>query len=290
LQRDLTPTARDILYDLITTVDSSPLFVSVAFEAVCSWSSYHDMITSGRELKEIAEREKVRGLIDLMFRQLEEKHGTKLVSTLLGIITLSREGLSEKEAEDIISTFDDVLDDIFEWWVPPVRRISPMLVYRIIKDLGKFMIKRKTEGGLTAYTWYHRQFWEAAQRRYLGDENHTRKYHSAIGLYFCNAVDASLDPASRSIASQPLTYSSNSVWEIESLGDINYRRVIAGSYHLIEAEEFHLDKAVEELCNFDTIRAAILTGNVMSNAEKVNDSKKFYCVDVVLLNFSSSMI
>jgi hypothetical protein len=46
-----------------------------------------------------------------MFRQLEENHGTKLVSTLLGIITLAKEGLSEKEAEDIISTFDDVLDD-----------------------------------------------------------------------------------------------------------------------------------------------------------------------------------
>ena len=159
LHRVLSPKTEEIMVN-ITKVDSSPLFISILLDTVCAWPSYCDIDTNGKELMEVAETKgQVKGLIDLMFGQLEQKHGKKLVSALLGIITLAREGVSENEAEDIISTMDEVLSDIFEWWTPPVRRIPPMLVHRILVDLGKFMVKRNTEGGLSAYVWYHRQFW-----------------------------------------------------------------------------------------------------------------------------------
>ena len=99
LKRELSSATEAILLDLISNIDSSPLFISVALDAVCSWPSYHDVNASGKELKDTAEKDKVRGLIDQMFRQLEEKHGSKLVSSLLGMITLAKEGLSEGEAE-----------------------------------------------------------------------------------------------------------------------------------------------------------------------------------------------
>ena len=104
---------------------------------------------------------------------------------------------------------------------------------------------------------------EAADRRYLADENQKRRYHSVIGMYFANVSDASIDRSSRLIASQPLTYSGVSVWGNPKANDINFRRVVEASYHLSEADDVYFDKAVDELCNFDTIWLTIIAGELI---------------------------
>jgi len=69
------------------------------------------------------------------------------------------------------------------YWVPPFRRIPPLLWIRVRHELGFYLVERGTDG-VAAYSWYHRQFWEAAQRRYLSNESTVTLARRAIADYF----------------------------------------------------------------------------------------------------------
>lgn len=71
--------------------------------------------------------------------------------------------LVANELEDILSCDDEVLNDVYEWWVPPVRRLPPLLWVRIQTDLGPYLVERGLKGGTPVLSWYHRQFREAAE-------------------------------------------------------------------------------------------------------------------------------
>lgn len=45
----------------------------------------------------------------------------------LSYLTASKNGLSDVEIEDILSLDDVVLNDVFLFWMPPTRRIPPLL-------------------------------------------------------------------------------------------------------------------------------------------------------------------
>jgi hypothetical protein len=65
--------------------------------------------------------------IFLLFEKVENKHGWLLVSHALAYVTAAKSGVSETELEDLISLDDKVLDDIYQYHLPPVRRIPPLL-------------------------------------------------------------------------------------------------------------------------------------------------------------------
>lgn len=48
-------------------------------------------------------------------------------------------GLTETELEDILSCDDDVLNDVYTYWTPPVRRLPPLLLVRLKADLGQYL-------------------------------------------------------------------------------------------------------------------------------------------------------
>ena len=66
----------------------------------------------------------------------------------------------------------------------------------------------------------------------------------AIGEDFAYTVDASIDPFSRSITGQPITYGRTPVWDHQATRDMNYRRVIEAFNHLVLGDNAHLHKAV----------------------------------------------
>ena len=96
-------------------------------------------------------------------------HGRVLVQHALAYITAAKNGLTETELEDILSCDDDVLEDVYQYWIPPIRRIPPLLWVRIRSDLASYLVDRGADDSRVV-TWYHRQFTEAAQERYLSDE------------------------------------------------------------------------------------------------------------------------
>lgn len=85
------------------------------------------------------------------------QHGRILVFHALAYITAAKSGLSETELEDLISLDDRVLDDVYQYHLPPVRRIPPLLWTRIRNDLPNYLSEREADG-VSVLNWYHR--WE----------------------------------------------------------------------------------------------------------------------------------
>ena len=51
----------------------------------------------------------------------------------------AKHGLSEFELEDILSCDDDVLNDVYQFWTPPTRRLPPLLIVRLRYDLNRYL-------------------------------------------------------------------------------------------------------------------------------------------------------
>lgn len=63
--------------------------------------------------------------------------GKILVSHALGYISASKSGLKEPELEDLLSLDDIVLNDVYQFWTPPIRNMLPSLWFRIHADIGE---------------------------------------------------------------------------------------------------------------------------------------------------------
>eukprot|EP00163_Fabomonas_tropica_P023543 TRINITY_DN408_c0_g1_i11.p1 TRINITY_DN408_c0_g1~~TRINITY_DN408_c0_g1_i11.p1 ORF type:complete len:566 (-),score=123.38 TRINITY_DN408_c0_g1_i11:2426-4123(-) len=152
-----------------------PLYAKLCFENALLWSSY-------TPTADISIAPDIQSAITRLFDRLEAFHGYTLFSRALGYITLSKNGLNVSELEDILSCDDKVLDDVFEWWVPPTRRLPPLLWIRIRNDLKNYLAERGADG-VQVYTWYHDQFHETALARYCKEEDR-KSMHTIMAGYF----------------------------------------------------------------------------------------------------------
>ncbi|EEB13481.1 conserved hypothetical protein [Pediculus humanus corporis] len=140
---------------------SLPIFVKLVFAEICRWRSY----TKPQET------------------HLASTHGRILVFHALAYITAAKSGLSESELEDLISLDDRVLDDVYQYHLPPVRRIPPLLWTRIRNDLPNYLSEREADG-VSVMNWYHRQFRDTAKERYFKNMNMALYFHSSIADYY----------------------------------------------------------------------------------------------------------
>ena len=160
----------------VFTKCSNPLFMKLTYEEALSWKSY-TMIPEG------ALATSVTTCIHKLFDRLEEKHGQVMVARSLGYITASKEGISESEMEDVMSIDDVLLNAVFVWWEPPIRRIPPMLFPRVHNDISGYLTEREVDETTVMY-WYHQQFIIAAKERYLSNPDTMRDIHSNLSDFF----------------------------------------------------------------------------------------------------------
>lgn len=156
-----------------------PLFLKLIFTEASRWSSFTNVC--GLDLGST-----VPQAIRLLFERLERKHGKTLTSHALGYLTAARNGLTENELEDALSLDDEVMDDVYQYWDPPVEgviRLPNLLWARIRQDIDEFLTERQSDGK-TVISWYHRQFWETAQTRYLSDRHEKQSRHALLSEYF----------------------------------------------------------------------------------------------------------
>lgn len=230
-----------------------PLYIKLAFDEALRWKSYTPEF-------DIYLEQNVRGIIDDMFQRLERRHGKILVSHALAYITASKNGVTETELEDLLSLDDEVLNDVYQYWTPPVRRLPPLLWIRIRSDIGDYLTERGSDGTQVVF-WYHRQFKEAARERYLIAKQ-AKNIHSYMSDYFLGkwsggvkkpfenkeGENKSMD---RLVAKQPLLFDSPEGKQI-----FNLRKLSELPFHLLHSE--NLDKMKEEcLCNFEFLLAKI---------------------------------
>ncbi len=82
----------------------------------------------------------------------------------LFIYFILQRGLSETELEDLLSLDDVVLNDIYQYHLPPSRRIPPLLWTRLRADLPGYLADNDADG-VVVINWYHRQFRSVKRRK-----------------------------------------------------------------------------------------------------------------------------
>ncbi len=113
-----------------------PLLLRLSVDQAKRWHSYS-------ALADCRMGTNVPLAIQLLFSLLERDHGEVFVRHALGYLTAAQHGLSTDELEDVLSCDDAVLSSVFEWWLPPVRRIPPILWARVRQRLGDFLVRRR---------------------------------------------------------------------------------------------------------------------------------------------------
>lgn len=140
-----------------------PLNLKLSFDEACRWTSFAAQDSTRLQTT-------IRASINRLFFRLERKHGELFVSKTLGYITagvfirllivfliissnatefltlticlfIAKSGLSEGELEDILACDDDVLNDVYTYWTPPLRRLPPLLLLRLKADLNEYIGK-----------------------------------------------------------------------------------------------------------------------------------------------------
>lgn len=169
--RDLTNYQWRLVSNAISSC-SLPIFVKLVFAEICRWRSYtkpqdtHLAATVMDSIMMLFERieKQVKVLVinfghtlplSRLTAHSAPQHGRILVFHALAYITAAKSGLSESELEDLISLDDRVLDDVYQYHMPPVRRIPPLLWTRIRNDLPNYLSEREADG-VSVMNWYHR--------------------------------------------------------------------------------------------------------------------------------------
>ena len=224
---------------------SLPLFVKLAFDEVFRWKSYSSE-------DECVLQATVRAAIASVFEKLEYRHGQLLVSHALSYITQSKNGVSDLEMEDLLSLDDEVLNDVYQYWTPPSRRLPPLLWIRIKTELGSFIVSRGADG-VRVNTWYHLQFFETARERYLSSAEHVTKISKSISEYFLGTWEGRDKPyvdkngnqlANRLVAKQPLVFtnSEDSVYNLRKFSELPHALVGARMLECLKGDV---------LCNYE---------------------------------------
>ena len=105
----------------------------------------------------------------LLFSILEQKYGHQIVSYSLGYLTISTNGLSDTEMDDLLSCNDIVLNDVYDYHDPPLPgaiRIPPLLWSRIKYEISEYLVQKVLINKKVVSDWYHRKFREVAYNKY----------------------------------------------------------------------------------------------------------------------------
>ena len=150
--------AQEKQIDNLITQDVRPLYLKLVYDEIHTWKSFEKSNFDCRDIEACLSR---------LYRRLETKHGKTLVSKALGFLSASAGGLTELEMEDVLSLDEEVLTDVFQFHIPPIRRLPSILWARVRRDLDEYIVDREADG-TKVMAWYHRQFIEQANKRYMG--------------------------------------------------------------------------------------------------------------------------
>ena len=254
---------------------SLPLYARIVYDQIKKWKSYN--------VPNIGQLETtVRGAINKLYLSLEEKFGVDIVKHCLSYLTTTRYGISEVELEHVLSLDDLLLNKVFKFWNPPIRRIPPLLWTRIRTELHSYIVERSADDTLVL-CWYHRQFIEATKERYLKDQEFSRYISSLLVEYFSGvwgkgkekpfkytesqvkrfALNTADSKADRKVPAQPFIFRGSGD------GDIRYnkRKLSELPFHLIKCKDYkELKRTV--FFNYSWLYAKLRSTSVMQLIEE----------------------
>ena len=146
--------------------EPTALWFTLAARIASTWTSsmpvYHEVSNPNGGRLEAG----VKPLLNLIFDQISKDFGQELTCFALTLLTIARNGIKSSEMEDLLSLDDQVLDDVFQYSKPNIRRI-PVHVWLRLKNHLANLIVDVADGCLV---WYHKQLRESAQTRFIDFE------------------------------------------------------------------------------------------------------------------------
>ena len=242
-RRILTCRQREIVRSAASSYSNqTALYLNLAVLVVSQWSSAlpgsEEQLAGG-----------VSPLIHQIFGGLEREFGQFLVQISIGFITYSALGLSDVEMEDLLSVHSGVLEFVFQYAKPGIRRIPSHVWLRIKRRLiGMRLVVEAADGCIV---WFHRQLREEAEKYFRHVKIET---HRILGEYFGNLIP------SESRQEQQL---SRQEWTLTGLplvqsSKVNKRRCREASFSMLQGNNFTLLE--KELCNFEGICCKLRCG------------------------------
>jgi NACHT domain- and WD repeat-containing protein len=156
-----------------------PLYLKLAFEEARRWKSYTPVV----DLKP-----DIPGIIRQLFGRLssDANHGDVVVSRSLGYLAASKNGLSEDEMLDLLSSDVDVRADFKARakHTPPEERLPVIVWSRLYFDLEPYLTERSADGA-SLLSFYHRQLREVAEADLLSGDNECAR-HAHLASYFAH--------------------------------------------------------------------------------------------------------
>ena len=182
-QRTLQPNQRKEILDNFDRKDNgNPLYLKLAFEKARKWKSY----TKEEETKLSPD---ISGIIQNLFKRLslKENHGKMMVSRSLGYLAAAKNGLSEDELLDVLSSDEEFFLDFIDraYHKPPKNRLPVIVWSRLYFDLEPYLIERSADGA-SLMTFYHpTTFGKEVKESHLSGKAKSQR-HQGLAKYFEN--------------------------------------------------------------------------------------------------------
>ena len=222
--RTLRPDQRDLVLERFRTF-GLPLYLKLAFEEARLWRSFSPPPSLSTDIPGV-----IRDLLSRL--SLEANHGQVLVARSLGYLRASKNGLSEDELLDLLSSDEDVFADFTRrsYHRPPEKQLPVVVWSRLFFDIEPYLIERSADG-TALLGFFHRQMAEAVDEEFLAGE-HGRDLHGKIARYF---------------AAQPLFLGSGEgkVANLRKLSELPYQQSLGGLW----------DPLYKTLTDFDFLEA-----------------------------------
>ncbi|KAJ8027332.1 NACHT domain- and WD repeat-containing protein 1 [Holothuria leucospilota] len=249
------------------------LYIRLASDITANWKSYTPI-----ESCNLANT--TEGLIEQFFSELETKHGEVFVRSALGYLTASKTGISASELLDVLSCDDVVLDDAFEFHIPPIRRLPPLLWTRLRLDLGPYLVEGGTDNTVL-FRWHHRLFHEVAYSRYVADS--APFLHQSLANYFMSRwaetpkpyhdkVNGGVKVAHRRVQAQPLFLNDGPQIGLDEARKYNMRKLNELPTHLINGAMWQ--EAEQVMCSIPWIEAKCYTGEIYQLLLELDEASK----------------
>ena len=177
-KRSLTDIQWISIRDMLSKSHCLPLYLELIYDVVSNWRSY-DLVDEN-----FIKCRKTDDVIAYIFKRMETLHGEVLFSHAIFYLTACKNGISEQELEDILSLDDDVLHSVFQYHVPPIRRIPVLLWIRIYHELFDYIDEREAND-VKVMLWHHKRFKETAMRMYVEpmSKNNPQMFENIIDFY-----------------------------------------------------------------------------------------------------------
>ncbi|XP_038859011.1 NACHT domain- and WD repeat-containing protein 1 [Salvelinus namaycush] len=239
-QRSLTPEQCEVVLCSFQ-LSGNPLHLKLLLDMARRWASY-------TPVTDLALSSSAQEVMSQLLQALEERHGKQLVGAALGYIVSARGSLSEAELRDILSLDNNVLAEVYQYWLPPnhsLIRLPPLLWVRLRHDLGELLVEGQANG-VTVLDFHHKLLTETVRERYQRSEQQADR-HRVLAEYFLGRwsqglfkavllppLTTTLD-ADRKVPPQPLWFAEG-VANVKKLQELPYHLLHAGLWEELRQE------------------------------------------------------